>query len=369
MILFVPKSLLNSQPLEDELDQIKEERKKTQEEIEEIKKQEQQYIGQVNEVEDQLLSALSKLEELNNKLAESKSKIDKITIELVLKEEELRKIEDELEDKRMILNTRIAVVYKNGDGNILELLFKSKDFLEFISGLKLMNLLVKKDVEIIQSIQDRKNATLDVKEVIVDLREEQRKQKDRVERLASVAEQEKFEIEEIYIEKKDLLSDVRNNKDALLQMDKQLEAKEAEVKRILESYKYGSAPSGKFLWPLIGKMVSGFGYRIHPILGTRRFHSGIDIAAPYNTLVTAADGGQVIKVEYSGGYGNSVIIYHGGGYTTLYHHLSGFNVSVGQFVEAGQVIGFVGSTGWSTGPHLQFEVRINGNPQNPMDYL
>ncbi len=91
--------------------------------------------------------------------------------------------------------------------------------------------------------------------------------------------------------------------------------------------------------------------------------------APYGALVKAADGGQVIQAEYCGGYGYSIMLYHGGGFATWYAHLSGFNVSVGQFVERGQVIGFVGSTGWSTGPHLHFEVRINGNAQNPVAYL
>lgn len=363
------QSSLNAQSLEDELDQIKRERKETQEKIEEVKKQEQQYINQVNEVEEQLLSALSELEELNNRLAEVKSEIDKTTIELVLKEQELKKIEDELEVKIEILNSRVASIYKNRNGNILEILLKAEGFLEFVSRLKLMNLLAEQDAEIIKSIKDKRNATLSVKKAIIDLREKQKEQKVKIEKLVTQAEQKKAEVEGIYVEKKELLSKTRANKNALIWMEKQLEVKEAEIKRILESYRYGSAPSGKFAWPVAGMIKSGFGYRIHPIFGTRRFHSGIDIAAPYGTLVKAADGGQVIQAAYVGGYGYAIMIYHGGGFATWYAHLSGFNVSVGQFVQRGQVIGFVGSTGWSTGPHLHFEVRINGNPQNPLNYL
>jgi murein DD-endopeptidase MepM/ murein hydrolase activator NlpD len=152
-------------------------------------------------------------------------------------------------------------------------------------------------------------------------------------------------------------------------MDKQLEIQEAEVTRILESYKYGSAPSGKFAWPVAGRVTSGFGTRYHPILGYNRFHSGIDIAASYGTLVKAADGGQVVQAAYSSGYGYYIILYHGGGFATYYAHLSSFNVSAGQMVQRGQVIGLVGSTGLATGPHLHFEVRINGTPQNPYAYL
>ncbi|MBC7333749.1 MAG: peptidoglycan DD-metalloendopeptidase family protein [Actinobacteria bacterium] len=357
------------QSLEDELEDIEQQRKETQQKIEEIKKQEQQYIKQVESVENELLSALSELEDLNNRLAEVKSEIDKTTIELVLKEQELKRIEEELEEKVNILNLRVASIYKNGNVNILEMLLKSKSFMDFVSQVKLMNLIAQQDAEIIQSIKDKRNATLSVKKTMIDLREKQNEQKERVEKLVAQAEEKKAEIEGIYVEKKNLLSQTIANKNALIRMEKELAAREAEIKRILESYRYGSAPSGKLAWPVAGRIISGFGYRIHPIFGTRRFHAGVDFAAPYGTPVKAADGGQVIQTAYVGGYGYAIMIYHGGGYATWYAHLSGFNVSTGQFVQRGQVIGFVGSTGWSTGPHLHFEVRINGEPQNPLGYL
>lgn len=365
---FSPKYIY-PQSLEDELEQIEQERKKTQQRIEEIKKQEQQYIKQVESVENELLSALSELEDLNNRLAEVKSEIDKTTIELVLKEQELKKIEEELGEKIELLNSRVVSIYKNGNINILEMLLRSKSFMEFVSQLKFMNLIAQQDAEIVQSIKDKRNATLSVKKTMVNLREKQNEQKERVEKLVAQAEEKKAEIEGIYTEKKNLLSHTTANKNALIKMEKELAAKEAEIKRILESYRYGSAPSGKLAWPVAGKIISGFGYRIHPIFGYRRFHSGVDLAAPYGTPVKAADGGQVIQTAYVGGYGYAIIIYHGGGYATWYAHLSGFNVSTGQFVQRGQVIGFVGSTGWTTGPHLHFEVRINGEPQNPLNYL
>ena len=183
------------------------------------------------------------------------------------------------------------------------------------------------------------------------------------------AESKTSEIESLYNEKKGLLSQTRADKEALVRLEKELEIEEAELTRILESYKYGSAPSGKFDWPIAGQLTSGFGYRIHPILGINRFHSGIDLAAPYGTLVKAADGDQVIQAGYSVGYGYSVTLYHGGGFATLYAHLSSIQVTNGQNVERGQVIGLVGSTGLSTGPHLHFEVRINGEPQDPLGYM
>ena len=358
-----------AQSLEEQLEQIKEEREETQEKIEEIEKTERQYSNEVQEVEGQLLGALSELDELNNKLSEAKSEVDKTTIKLVLKEEELNEIEGELEEKTKVLNDRVASIYKNGNGNILEILLKAKDFLDFISKLKLMNLFAEQDTQNIQSVKEKRNATIGLKKSITDLREEQKDHKSRVEQLVVKAEQKANEIDDLYTNKKNLLSSTTANKNALIRMEKDLEIQEAEVTRILESYLYGTAPSGKFMWPVAGWIKSGFGWRIHPIFGVRRFHTGIDIPAPYGTLVKAGDGGEVISAKYSTGYGYYIILYHGGGFATYYAHLSSIRVSVGQFVDRGQVIGLVGSTGWATGPHLHFEVRINGAPQNPMGYL
>ncbi|HEY5501313.1 MAG TPA: M23 family metallopeptidase, partial [Candidatus Humimicrobiaceae bacterium] len=125
----------------------------------------------------------------------------------------------------------------------------------------------------------------------------------------------------------------------------------------------------RLLWPVAGRLVSGFGNRLHPILGYVRPHTGVDLAAPYGTPILAADGGQVLQASYDGGYGNCILIYHGGSFATFYGHMSGFAVSAGQMVKRGQVIGYVGATGLATGPHLHFEVRINGIAQNPLGYL
>jgi murein DD-endopeptidase MepM/ murein hydrolase activator NlpD len=360
---------LHTQSLEDELQRIQQEREEMQKQIEEVSKTERYYKGEVNKVEEQLLGALSELDELNGQLAEAKSGMDKTTIELVLKEEELKQIEDELAAKIKILNNRVAQIYKNGGNNILEVLLKAEDFIEFVSRMKLMSLFAQQDSENVQEIKDRRDATIGIKKSIIDLRETQKDHKEKVERLVAQSEAKTAEIEGLYGEKKGLLNQTRANKNALLAMEKELEIQEAEVTRILESYKYGTAPSGKFMWPVAGGIKSGFGYRIHPLFGVRRFHSGIDLIAPHGTLVKAGDGGQVIQAGYAGGYGYSIMLYHGGGFATRYAHLSSIRCVVGQFVERGQVIGLVGSTGWTTGPHLHFEIRINGQAQNPLKYL
>jgi len=124
-----------------------------------------------------------------------------------------------------------------------------------------------------------------------------------------------------------------------------------------------------FLWPARGRVTSGFGFRQHPIFGTREMHTGIDIGAPTGSPVLAARAGRVTVAGYESGYGRLVVINHGDGVTTWYSHLSVIGVRVGQVVEYGETVGQIGSTGFSTGPHLLFEIRVNGRPLDPLKYL
>lgn len=130
-----------------------------------------------------------------------------------------------------------------------------------------------------------------------------------------------------------------------------------------------SAGTGPFIIPVVGRLTSEFGYRTHPISGATRLHAGMDIAAPAGTPIGAAGAGTVVSAGWRGGYGNAVIIDHGGGVATLYAHQSRLAASVGQTVSQGQVIGYVGTTGYSTGNHLHWEVRVNGTPTNPRSRL
>ena len=133
-----------------------------------------------------------------------------------------------------------------------------------------------------------------------------------------------------------------------------------------------STVTGTYIWPTPSCTIvtSSYGYRIHPIFGTERFHSGVDIGAAAGASVLAADGGTVTVAAYSSSYGNYVMIYHSNGTYTLYAHMSSLAVSAGQTVSQGQTIGYVGSTGWATGPHLHFEIRnASGDTENPLNYF
>lgn len=153
-------------------------------------------------------------------------------------------------------------------------------------------------------------------------------------------------------------------------LERQRQAQEQEEQEAAEQAELSDPPGGPLLWPLPGATVtSGYGYRIHPIYGTRRLHTGLDMGGAMGAEILAAGDGVVALAGVNGGYGNCVVIYHGGGMSTLYGHQSRIGVSLGDVVERGDVIGYVGSTGVSTGPHLHFEVRMNGNPVDPVPYL
>lgn len=129
------------------------------------------------------------------------------------------------------------------------------------------------------------------------------------------------------------------------------------------------ASTSGFQWPITARVTSEYGYRVHPVYGSRRLHAGIDIGAAGGTPIASSNGGVVIFAGRQGGYGNTIIVDHGGGITTLYAHQSRLGASVGQAVNRGDIIGYVGATGTATGNHLHFEVRVNGSPTNPRNYL
>ena len=142
--------------------------------------------------------------------------------------------------------------------------------------------------------------------------------------------------------------------------------------RNMESSGGGSSSSGgtgRFMWPCRGEITSYFGWRTHPIFGTTKYHSGMDIAVDYGTPIMAADSGTVIYSGWLGGYGYAVMIDHGSGLVTLYAHNQSLNVYEGQYVTKGTCISYAGSTGYSTGTHCHFEVRLHGEVTEPLNYL
>lgn len=208
-----------------------------------------------------------------------------------------------------------------------------------------------------------------------------KRQDDLVGEIASLAARQKREQAELKVarrQKESYLGELREHQQDLQEEYDQLIAESRALEAQIRAYQAARRASGtevspfrgSLLMPIAGGRVgSGYGQRFHPILKRTRMHTGVDIGASTGTPIRAAAPGVVISANYRGGYGNCVVIDHGGGLSTLYGHCSRLYVSAGQRVSRGQTIAAVGSTGLSTGPHLHFEVRINGAPVNPMGRL
>jgi murein DD-endopeptidase MepM/ murein hydrolase activator NlpD len=191
-----------------------------------------------------------------------------------------------------------------------------------------------------------------------DLLMSQDKEKDKV----SDIKKELFQKEKGIIEQ-------RNEKMALISDDTNNEISYAQRTQSENLSSRSRTGSGGFIWPVVGPITSGYGWRIHPIFKVPEFHTGIDIGVPYGTPILASKSGVVTYSGWGTGYGNLVILDNGSGVETRYSHASRLVAYVGERVRQGQVIAYVGSTGWSTGPHVFFEIRINGKPVNPLNYL
>lgn len=195
-------------------------------------------------------------------------------------------------------------------------------------------------------------------------------ERDRVGGLRDVANEQRREAASAEQQEQEVLTSVRARK---AEFEAQYQAEQARIQAALSpggsSGLSSGGGSGAVAWPLSGPISSGFGNRQDPFGGGVRMHTGIDIVASQGTPIHAARSGTVNSAGWNGGYGNAVIIDHGDGLATLYGHQSQIAVSAGEKVNQGDVIGYVGSTGNSTGPHLHFEVRVNGEPQNPLNYL
>lgn len=358
----------------------------TQRQLNAAKKQEATLLEQISQLDQNAFALEKEIKQLENQLAQVTTDRKNTESELVLLEQQLTQKIQELEttkvkltEKTQVLNTRLENIYKNGQVNYLEVILGSSSFDDFISRLSFMKLVLDQDQRILNQIKELKSA-LETQKAQVEAEKAQVEakraelvaQEAQISSLTQAKQAKKDQLEAESNAKQQLLVQVRKNKVLYEQAERELQGTSNRILsiiRALESGSSGSAPTGKFLWPTSGSISSGFGMRWHPILGGYRMHNGIDISAPYGQNIVAAETGTVIYRDWLGGYGLTLIIDHGGGVSTLYAHTSQVLVSVGQRVSRGSVVARVGSTGYSTGPHLHFEVRVNGVPQNPLNWL
>lgn len=298
-----------------------------------------------------------------------KGQLDSVEDKISDNTELLQKTEADLKVKNKKLQQRVRDIYINGQISYVDVLFGAKDFADLMTRMDVLKRIIKHDYDLIMKVKEEK-ATVE------NTRAQLEKDKAEAEVLVADAQAKKAKVEDKESEQQVLLDQAVYDRDTSERMYEEIMAASQEVANMIRrsqmsSAGYSGAPAGAggMIWPISGPITSEFGWRTHPIFGTARFHSGLDIGGDYGMPIYAAASGTVIYAGWISGYGNAVIIDHGGGVTTLYGHNDSLNVSEGENVAQGQVIAMCGSTGNSTGPHCHFEVRENGEPVSPYGYL
>ena len=348
--------------LQNELDSIDTEKATVKEQIEALD-------AQINSTEEQI--------GLQNDL------IDSLEEMIAQKEEELAEAQKKEEEQYEKFKTRVRVMYEQGETSYLEVLLSADDLSDFLSKYEIVSQIAEYDKNLFEELKALKEEIAQTKSEL----EEDRQQAENVRKELEVSKSEldtqlanrsqaMKELESAAEEVKASFAEIEAEEDAInAQIDKIVKEMEAEAQRKRQeqaaqgggSTSTGTTQVGGYTYPLPSGyryVTSKFGYRNHPVTGVYKLHTGVDISAPNGTAIYAAQSGTVIIAGYSSAWGNYVVINHGGGVTTLYAHMSKILTTKGATVSAGTQIGRVGSTGYSTGNHLHFEVRQNGSYQD-----
>lgn len=348
--------------LEDQLADLQRQAEEQQAKTNEASAKVENVSERLRQIQEELRVATAEYKEVKGQLDSVEDKISDNT-------ELLQKTEADLKVKNKKLQQRVRDIYINGQISYVDVLFGAKDFADLMTRMDVLKRIIKHDYDLIMKVKEEK-ATVE------NTRAQLEKDKAEAEVLVTDAQAKKAKVEDKESEQQVLLDQAIYDRDTSERMYEEIMAASQEVANMIRrsqmSYAgYSGAPAGAggMIWPISGPITSEFGWRTHPIFGTARFHSGLDIGGDYGMPIYAAASGTVIYAGWISGYGNAVIIDHGGGVTTLYGHNDSLNVSEGENVAQGQVIAMCGSTGNSTGPHCHFEVRENGEPVSPYGYL
>ena len=311
----------------------------------------------------------------NDEISVANTKLDSINAALAKAQADLASTEATMAGDKEQLRTVMVFLYKahNQSSNLNNLF--SGDFNSFWQQVIGLDHVTQAEHRLVDDVQRDEDA---ITAEVAQISDEQAQQKATLAQLQSTRDQLNSELDQRRAAQAQLAAlqaQYHQQAEEWQQADQQLQAQIAQLQQEEAAAQAAGGGSGRFSWPMTGSITQGFGctpYTFEPYdpnCSTRHFHSGIDIANACNTPIRAGDAGIAHTYVTNYGYGHYIIIVHGNGWTSLYGHMYGFNVGDGQTVGRGQVIGWEGSTGNSTGCHLHFEVRLNGNPQNPLQYL
>ena len=364
--------------------------------------------GQINSNSKKLAALTTQMNLTEEDIDATKTVIQRLADEIVIKEEEIVVAQRELDEKTELFETRMRVMYENGnDVSYLDVILGANNFGDMLTRMEDVSAVMENDKKIVADYKAAKKKLEDAKAALEQDKQDQEEykasleskyadlkgQRTKVQKLTDQLESNQAQKEKEAIALEDEMGAIsaeieemsrreaeeakRKEEEARKQAEAAAAAKKSSNSNSGSSGSSGSSTKTKsrvstsgLVWPApSGSAGSGYGWRIHPISGTRNFHKGTDIPAPSGSPVLAAASGTVVQSYFSSSYGNYIVVSHGGGLMTAYAHMSSRGVSVGANVSAGQQIGKVGSTGNSTGPHLHFEVYVNGSTTNPMSYF
>lgn len=318
------------------------------------------------EIQDELEDVQNDRNDVSKRLTEVKKKIDSLnkSIEAVNKDiaESNRKIAEtekliadkqkEMEEQEANLNGRLRVMYKNGSVGFIDVILGSNSVAELISNVELVQKLYENDMDVMEKLSEEAKVLTEAKAKL------ETEKKNLASKKATLDADKK--------EQDKLKAELEREEDKLIEDANRLYQ---ELQQIIDPN--SPVVADKWVWPTPSSryITYYYGWRMHPVYNKEKFHTGIDIGASSGAKIVACGNGTVTKATWYGGYGNCVIIDHGGGITTLYGHMSSISVKKGQKVTAGQQIGKVGSTGVSSGPHLHLEFIKNGQTVDPLNYV
>lgn len=369
VILCLPVCLTNdntavvyAQTVQEKIDQASKEKQEALDKIKSAETQKDDVVAQSEELNREIDIVQTEIYEIDTIISEADAEIQQKEEEIAKYEQDIEKHDDEFKEVLRSMDETSATSY-------LELLLSSESFSELLAHIETINEITQYDMAVIDEMVGLKNSVEAAKAVVETKKEEQ-------EEAREIASDKEDTLQEKLDEKEQLTQELEQDIEKYKQVYEQARKEEEELKASLapqlskttDPVQYSG---GEFCWPAPSyvRISSPYGYRLHPIYKTQKFHSGVDLAAPGGSNILAATDGTVKMAGWNGGYGNCVVIDHGGGTSTLYGHASKLLVSAGQHVTKGQVIAKVGTTGNSTGNHLHFEVLINGKTTDPMPYI
>jgi murein DD-endopeptidase MepM/ murein hydrolase activator NlpD len=309
---------------------------------------------------------------IDSELGKAKTRLQRLEQGIIQAERRLKELENSKNIYREQLYERLVALYKYGLFSHIEILTQAQNFSDFVNRFELVGYFVRHDLAVIETLDKKAQEIDEERKQLVAQKEDILREKNRIGRLKNEHVVAKKRLSNNVVRREKELARLQTDRIELEKALDELERTSQELEKKIKDLQNRGGPvlgTGRIYWPLTGRISSRFGWRRHPVLKKRKYHSGIDIAAPSGTAIMASDHGVVLYSGWNGGYGKMLSIDHGNQISTVYAHCSQLLVKVGDKVAQGQRVAMVGTTGLSTGPHLHFEVRVNGKPDNPMKYL